>query len=312
MKSLKYLFTMSLMFLGLVCFAQSGQTVKALLVDEGSGEPVGFATVSLTPAGQTAVSKYAQSADDGRVTLNSVKGGKYTFKVDLMGYRPYSSEITVEGKTLDLGTIKLSLDATVLDAASVSAVGNPVIVKKDTVEYTASSFKTTDNDMLEDLLKKLPGVEVSDDGSITANGETISKIARRYGVSTTSLKRWNGLRSNRIRRGQRLKINTYVKVEADEDAEFTVTVNVTNTGDTDGKETVLWFIQDPVSSISRPVKELKHFEKRMIRAGETETFRFEIDPMKDLAYYDSEGVKHLEAGEFRIIVGDRTCSFILE
>ena len=176
MKSLKYLFTMSLMFLGLVCFAQSGQTVKALLVDEGTGEPVGFATVSLTPAGQTTVSKYAQSADDGRVTLNSVKGGKYTFKVDLMGYRPYSSEITVEGKTLDLGTIKLSLDATVLDAASVSAIGNPVIVKKDTVEYTASSFKTTDNDMLEDLLKKLPGVEVSDDGSITANGETISKI----------------------------------------------------------------------------------------------------------------------------------------
>ena len=185
MKSLKYLFTMSLMFLGLVCFAQSGQTVKALLVDEGSGEPVGFATVSLTPAGQTAVSKYAQSADDGRVTLNSVKGGKYTFKVDLMGYRPYSSEITVEGKTLDLGTIKLSLDATVLDAASVSAVGNPVIVKKDTVEYTASSFKTTDNDMLEDLLKKLPGVEVSDDGSITANGETISKITR------TSPRRWS-------------------------------------------------------------------------------------------------------------------------
>ena len=89
-------------------------------------------------------------------------------------------------------------------------------------------------------------------------------------------------------------------------------LDVTNTGDTDGKETVLWFIQDPVSSISRPVKELKHFEKRMIRAGKTETFRFEIDPMKDLAYYDSEGVKHLEAGEFRIIVGDRTCSFILE
>ena len=49
-------------------------------------------------------------------------------------------------------------------------------MKKDTIEYNASSFKTSDNDMLEELLKKLPGVEVSEDGSITANGQTISKI----------------------------------------------------------------------------------------------------------------------------------------
>ena len=68
------------------------------------------------------------------------------------------------------------VDAEVLDAAKVTDVGNPIIIKKDTVEYNASSFKTSDNDMLEELLKKLPGVEVGADGSITANGETIKKI----------------------------------------------------------------------------------------------------------------------------------------
>ena len=67
-------------------------------------------------------------------------------------------------------------DTKMLDAASVSAVGNSIIIKKDTIEYNASSFKTVDNDVLEDLLKKLPGVEVSEDGSISVNGETISKI----------------------------------------------------------------------------------------------------------------------------------------
>lgn len=67
-------------------------------------------------------------------------------------------------------------DKQVLDAASVSATGNPIVIKKDTIEYNATSFKTTDNDMLEDLLKKLPGVEVGSDGSVTANGQTISKI----------------------------------------------------------------------------------------------------------------------------------------
>ncbi len=76
----------------------------------------------------------------------------------------------------DLGVVKMELDQRVLDAASVTATGNPIIIKKDTVEYNASSFKTTDTDMLINLLKKLPGIEVDDNGSITANGETITKI----------------------------------------------------------------------------------------------------------------------------------------
>ena len=76
----------------------------------------------------------------------------------------------------DLGEIRMKLDREQLDAASVSAVGNPIIIKKDTIEYNASSFKTTDNDVLEDLLKKLPGVEVSEDGAITVNGQSIKKI----------------------------------------------------------------------------------------------------------------------------------------
>lgn len=92
-----------------------------------------------------------------------------------MGYKPLEKEVKVEGR-LDLGVLKMREDAKLIDAASVSAVGNPIIMKKDTIEYNASSFKTSDNDMLEDLLKKLPGVEVSSDGTVTANGETIKKI----------------------------------------------------------------------------------------------------------------------------------------
>ena len=61
-------------------------------------------------------------------------------------------------------------DVQQLEAAKVTAAGNPIIVKKDTIEYNASSFRTTENDMLENLLKKLPGVEVGSDGSVTVNG----------------------------------------------------------------------------------------------------------------------------------------------
>lgn len=95
------------------------------------------------------------------------------------------------------------------------------------------------------------------------------------------------------------------------DGRLTAEIDVTNVSDTDGQETVLWFIQDPVASVTRPVKELRHFEKRLIRAGQTETFRFEIEPQKHLSYYDGDGVRHLEAGDFRLMAGPRKVSFAL-
>ena len=163
------------MIFSLSVYAQNSLTVKAKLADEKTGEPVGFATASLTVKGEKEPAKYVLSDSEGNVNLQKVRKGTYIFKAELMGYKPFTKEITVE-KDLNLGTVNMAEDAEVLDAANVSAVGNPILVKKDTIEYNAASFKTSDNDMLEDLLKKLPGVEVNSDGSITANGETIKKI----------------------------------------------------------------------------------------------------------------------------------------
>ena len=172
---LKSILSVAAFMIASVAFAQGNFTVKLKLVDEKTSEPVSFATASLTVKGETTAAKYVLTNDEGAAEITKVKKGTYKFKAELMGYTTYEKEIVVE-KNIDLGTIKMAEDVKVLDAASVSAVGNPIIVKKDTIEYTASSFKTSDNDMLEQLLKKLPGVEVGSDGSITANGETIKKI----------------------------------------------------------------------------------------------------------------------------------------
>ena len=171
----KFLAIVTLLFASLNAYAQNSFPVSLKLVDEKTGEPVGYATVSLTVKGETDAAKYVLTDAEGVAEVTKVKKGTYMLKAELMGYIAHEQEIVVE-KAVDLGTIKMKEDVELLDAASVSAVGNPIVVKKDTVEYTASSFKTSDNDMLEDLLKKLPGVEVSSDGSITANGETITKI----------------------------------------------------------------------------------------------------------------------------------------
>ena len=172
---LKTVLAVIILFIALPLSAQAQYSIKVRLVDEKTGEPVAFATTSLTPKGSTTASKYVLTDDKGQASITKVAKGTYTFKAELMGYKTHLQEITVE-KAVNLGDIKMLEDAVALDAAKISAVGNPIVIKKDTIEYNASSFKTSDNDMLEQLLKKLPGVEVEADGSITANGETIKKI----------------------------------------------------------------------------------------------------------------------------------------
>lgn len=84
-----------------------------------------------------------------------------------------------------------------------------------------------------------------------------------------------------------------------------VEIPVTNTGDRDGMETVHWFIADPICSISRPVKELKCFDKQLIKKGETKVFRFEIDINRDFSFVDSQGNRFVEPGDFYVTVKDK-------
>ena len=91
-----------------------------------------------------------------------------------------------------------------------------------------------------------------------------------------------------------------------------VEVPVTNASKRDGAEVIHWFISDPFCTITRPVKELKHFEKQLIKAGDTYVFRFEIDPMRDLSFVDSDGKRFLENGEYFVTVKDKKVKFTIE
>ena len=178
-KSFAFLLKMSvlsvLMLFTVPGYAQAIYSVKFRLTDANTSEPVAFATASVTVKGESTVLKYVLTDENGEAVIPKLRKDTYVVKAELMGYKTYQKEIVLE-KNVDLGIIKMEEDAEVLDAAKISDVGNPIVVKKDTIEYTASSFKTSENDMLEELLKKLPGVEVEADGTITANGETIKKI----------------------------------------------------------------------------------------------------------------------------------------
>ena len=152
--------------------------VKLTLKDSKSSKPVSWASVYLVPAGDTTITHFALSDDKGDVLLKEVPVGKYELNAEIIGYNPHKKVYTIKAhwNAYDLGIIKMDENPEFLDAASISAIGNPVIVKKDTIEFNASSFRVSENAMLEDLLKKMPGMEVGEDGTVTLNGEKIDKI----------------------------------------------------------------------------------------------------------------------------------------
>ncbi|MCQ2152616.1 MAG: outer membrane beta-barrel protein [Bacteroidales bacterium] len=152
-----------------------GFSVRMKFIDAKSGAGVEYATVSLTKQGSDKVLKYTQTDSKGNAALDGIPEGVYVLKGILLGYNDYSGTVEVR-KDVNLGELKMSVSAEYLKGAVVTDVGNPIVVKKDTIEHNVSLMHSSDNDVLEDLLKRVPGVEVNSDGTITANGKTVSKI----------------------------------------------------------------------------------------------------------------------------------------
>lgn len=95
------------------------------------------------------------------------------------------------------------------------------------------------------------------------------------------------------------------------DGRIEAEIEIENAGAVAAHETVLWFVRDPAASITRPLRELKHFETALLAAGERRTFRWTIVPERDLSFPDATGRRLLEPGEFRVMVGEQTAIFRL-
>ncbi len=172
----KIVLTLICAALAISALAQPKATVKLALVDTISREPASYAAVMLFPEGDTTAQYYALAGLDGTAKFEKVAYGKYKLRAELMGFENLERNITVDKSNINLGTIAMKEDFEMLQGATISAVGNAITIKQDTIEYNASSFKVKDNAVLIDLLRKLPGIEIGSDGSITSGGETIKKI----------------------------------------------------------------------------------------------------------------------------------------
>ncbi|MBQ7195053.1 MAG: hypothetical protein IJS07_05415, partial [Bacteroidales bacterium] len=122
------------------------------------------------------ITNFTLTDAEGKATIKEVPYGSYVLHVEMMGYMPYTTEKFFRKWKEDMGEIAMEQDKEYLKAAVVQDVGNPIIFKKDTIEFNASSFHVNTNAVLKDLLKRMPGMEVTDDGKVKFNGEEIDKI----------------------------------------------------------------------------------------------------------------------------------------
>ena len=150
--------------------------IKTTVVDSLTLEPMAFASVYVIPSKDTTITNFTLTDAQGEAKLDEVPYGGYVFHVEMMGYKPFVKERYFRERMVDMGTIKLQADEQFLQAAVVSDIGNPIVVKQDTVEFNASSFRVGANAMLKDLLQRMPGMEITEDGKVKFNGEEIDKL----------------------------------------------------------------------------------------------------------------------------------------
>ncbi|MBR3765906.1 MAG: TonB-dependent receptor [Muribaculaceae bacterium] len=145
-------------------------------VVDSSKEPMIQASIRLLAAKDSAYVTGTATNDNGRFRLQGVKSGKYILQATYVGYNPTYKNITVGTENLRVGEIVMEESSIMLKETTVIGVKTPIKVMEDTVEYNADTYKTQPNAVVEDLLKRLPGVEVDSEGKITANGKEVTKI----------------------------------------------------------------------------------------------------------------------------------------
>lgn len=172
----KLLFVVAFLFVALISYGQK-VTVKGQVRDSLEGV-LPSATVVLLNVEDSTLINFNISDTGGNFKLKGDAGKSYLLQITFLGYQNYMEKISLSssGEDKDMGTIVMKPKSETLDEVTVEGEAPPVVIKKDTIEFNAPSFKVRENATVEELLKKLPGVEVDDEGNITAHGEEVKKV----------------------------------------------------------------------------------------------------------------------------------------
>ena len=168
----KLLLTVTVIFTVLTTNAQ----VKGFVIDTTAKKPIEHGVIGMVIKSNPADTIYTFTDEKGQFRFDIVPATPFTVIIKLQGFKPYARfvNVTKPEKTIDVGTVKLEQWGKLLEEVVVTAVA--IVVKEDTIEYNAGSFKVKEGAVVEDLLKKLPGITVDKDGNVTAQGKSVSRV----------------------------------------------------------------------------------------------------------------------------------------
>ncbi len=158
--------------------AQSDRYSITATVADTLGEELPFATIMLLNPVDSALITYGRTTDKGLLEFKNLRRNTYLLKVNYVGYLPFQQEVNppASGSVADLGTIRMKLLNKDLMEVVVKTARAPLSIRGDTVEYNASSFKVPPGSTVEDLLRRLPGVQVDQEGNIKAQGQDVKRV----------------------------------------------------------------------------------------------------------------------------------------
>lgn len=156
---------------------QAARAISGKLVDQETEQPIPQANIRVLQKADSAFVTGKASGDDGSFSI-PVRNGSYIVQVSFIGYHDLFEEVQINNSNpqVELGTLPMVRDDILLSETVVTAKAPEIVIRGDTLEYNAASYKLTESAVVEDLLKKMPGVEVDSDGKITVNGREITKI----------------------------------------------------------------------------------------------------------------------------------------
>ena len=171
----QFIFINCLLLISYVGFAQN-LTIQGSLKDSIANRALNSATVSLVNAKDSSLISFSRTNESGVFNFKNVAPGNYLISVSYVGYIPkWVPVLSGTEKTVEMGLIYMN-DVNSMSTVTVTARRPPVVINGDSVEFNSENFKTAPNAVVEDLLKKMPGMEVDKSGGITVNGKTVTKV----------------------------------------------------------------------------------------------------------------------------------------
>ncbi|WP_282135988.1 outer membrane beta-barrel protein [Seonamhaeicola maritimus] len=174
---MRNLISFIILFCTIFSFSQSKQfTISGTLISDESNTPLESATAYLERVKDSSLVSYTITDKTGSFELTDrIVDTELNLLISYVGYETYVKKIKIDKPVINLGTINLKIDSNALDAVIVKT-SPPITIKKDTLEFNVKSFKTKKDANVEDVLRLLPGVEVDEEGNITVNGQSVSRI----------------------------------------------------------------------------------------------------------------------------------------